>query len=367
MEHPIDSGPANVRREAVSLHVISGRAAAFLATYLFGETVMLLCAVVCVGAVILFAAALAHKVLPSDILPVLGRILTFDFTVFGESPAQVQALSAAVGLSAGIVGVVAAVLFMLFIRWFIARKVTTRAVEALLPGWDRGFVLSDEGVYYLYNRNRITQTAYYALFPWDKLSVAAWEERKNRVVLQAGRYMIPLKIPRREVPFGDLQSVLLERLPEGGRLPSARGIRFRWGRAAVALALIAAAWMPLVRWMDQSIVPGAGAEYCDVRGDIHYSFETAFESQIYYFELPDLQDQTAHRFCELHGVVYITLHPGLYFPAVLSMIRQCRLGESAYYPWMTLEIAFFPALAWFCLGLLTVAVGQRPRYKTRWM
>jgi hypothetical protein len=342
--------PAAEFHEQVILNVATGKGASFVSLYLLFATFFSLCIVLLFFAVmVVFMASTFGKAQPDDIAAFFKLIASFDFgnsALRNTAGPQTDALLSAYAMAAGIALMIMAVIFGLSLRLLKRQRVSQRAVAALMPGRKRGFVPCPEGIYKLCYRNILTKNRFYCLYPWESLSLYAINGKKKQIVLKAGKMQMPL-IPweKESGMFDGLKAIVFGHLPKERQALPTKKVRYRWARAAVAVLIIFAMQVVFAGWLENATGNGKGTEYCDVGGKIHYSFRPAFATEFPYYETRDANGKALHRYCELHGVIFVTLHPTFYVPALSSLMQENKISGSSVRSVMIFEILTFPAVA----------------------
>lgn len=360
--------PAAKFQQQVILHFVSGKGTTFVSLYVLFAIFFSVSIVLCIfAALAAFMAGVFGKAQPDDIAAFFRLIASFDFgnsALKSISGAQTDALIAACALAAGIALLVLAAISGLALRALKRQRVSERAVAALLPGSKRGVVPCAEGIYKLCYCNLWTKNRFYCLYPWESLSLYAIEEAKQRVVLKAGKVLMPLVAGDREGGlFESLKAVVLEHLPMERQVLPAKKMGYRWVRVVVAVLVLFALQAVFALWLESATGKGGGTEYCDVRGKLHYSFRTAFSTQVYFYEMQGDPGQSPRKYCELHGVIYVTLHPAVYVPSLRALMQQSAASPSPVRSVMIAEMLVFPAMVWLDLLALVLYTGVPPRFR----
>ncbi|MCL6558623.1 MAG: hypothetical protein K6U74_07425 [Firmicutes bacterium] len=352
--------------EQVILNVVTGKRASFVYPYML----LLLCFSLCVAlfiiaVIVAVMASTFGKAQPDDIAVFFKLIASFDFgnsVLQNTAGTQTDALAVAYSLAASIALSILAVVFGMSIKILKNHKISQRVVSALLPGHKRGFVPCSEGIYKLCYNNLWTKNRLYRLYPWGLLSLYAIDEKKKRIVLKAGKMQMPL-IPWEKGGglFDGLKAIVFGHLPKERQVLPTKKVGYRWGRVAVAVLIIFALQAIFAGWLENATVKGAGTEYCDVRGKIHYSFRPAFVTEFPYYETRDTNGKTLHRYCELHGVIFVILHPTFYVPALSSLMQENKISESPVRSVMIIEMLTLPAVVWLNLLIMTLYAGKPRR------
>lgn len=364
MQHATPEGTAADTRfhEQVSIKVVKGKDKTFVRLYVplaiffsFSFIMLILCAIL-IGLASIFGKAQAD-----DVFTFFRLIAAFDFgsgELQNVTGPQTDALIIAYAMAGGIVLLVLSVIFGVALKSIKRRFVSQKTVAALLPGRKRGFIPCSEGIYKVCYYNLWTKNRYYSLYPWESLSLYAINEKKKRIVLKTGKIQMPL-IPWNKVSnlFYSLKAVVLGHLPpEKQTLPQKKD-RYRWSRVIVAAAVAIALYAVLAIWLDSATVKGAGTDYCDVRGTIHYSFRPAFSTEYSYFEMRDVNGNPLHKYCELHGVIFVMLHPWYYIPALSSLSQA---PGSPVRTAIFIEMLVLPAIIWIN-SLFIIFYSGKPR------
>jgi len=360
--------PASGFREQTSLNVITGRKTTFEYPYMLLVIFLYLCVLflaIAVLAVIL--AGTVGKAQPAEIVVFLKLIASFDFNnsaIVNASGAQTDSLIAAYALAIGIILLILAVVFTFLFKTLISSRISQRTVEALLPGSKRGFVPCSEGIYKLCYRNVWSKSRYYWLYPWESLSLYKVDEKKKRIVLKAGRMLMPL-IPWNGDTglFESLKAVVFGHLPGERQSPTVNKLSFRWERTAIAIIIIIAMQAALAGWLESASNKGAGNEQCDVGGKIHYSFRPAFSTTGYSLRMFDDKGRTLRTYCELHGVFYEILHPVIHIRNLSRQIHENKFYNITDDPVIFFDMLIIPAFAWLYMLVIVVCVGINLKFR----
>lgn len=357
--------PAGIH-EQVALNVISGKGESIVALYMLLVIFFTLCFVLCILAfVVLILAGIFGNARSEDIVTFFRVIASFDFDsslLKNTGGALTDALIPAYALVSGIAMFILCLVFGISIRILKSVRVRQKTAGALLPGYKYGFVPSHEGIYKLLYINLWTKSKYYYLYPWESLSLYSISEKKNRICLKAGKTLMPL-IPwnKEKWLFDSLKAIVLDLLPKEKQVLPAKKAGFRWGRAAIAFFTIIVLMFVFAIWLDKNIDKGEGAtDYCDVSSKIHYSFRPAFSTEYSYFMELDKTGKMVHKYCELHGVIYVTLHPAIYVPVLRSLIEESKTSQSPVRSVMIAEMLTFPAFIWLYL-IIIIIFACKPR------
>jgi hypothetical protein len=351
---------------ATTLRVVKGKRASFLYPQMlfsicFSELLgLLLVALVMAAVSVVFLHAK-----PEDIGKFFKLIAALDFdnrALHKVASARTGALTAAWALAAALVLTLPTAVFGLAAVIFQNRRTAVSAVTPLLPGKKGGFVPTNEGIYKLCYRSPFAgRKKFYFLYPWEALSLDALDEKRKRLRLKAGKAEMPL-IPWDRAMFGQLRDIVLTRLPEGKRSPSAKRRRYRWGRAAVAVVAIALVMITLAGVLEGAS-SGKGSRYCDVGGDFHITHSTAFGPADAVMEVLGYDGKTIHTYCLVHSGCYLMLHPSTYVGTVLRMAEEGELAEIFQKFDMFALWVILPPLLWLCL-LAVIAQAWMP-WRTR--
>jgi len=359
--------PDNELNEQVILNVITGKRVSFVYPYMLLLLCFSLCFVLFIIAVIgAVMASTVGKAQPDDIAAFFKLIASFDFgntALRNAAGPKTDVLISAYAMAVGIALLVLGVLFGLSLRILKRQGVSQRAVAALLPGRKRGFVPCAEGIYKLCYNNLWTKNRFYCLYPWESLSLYTVDEKRKRIVLKAGKMQMPLIPWNKEGGlFDGLKAIVFKHLPKERQSPPVKRKGYQWGRFAAAVLIIFALQAVFAGWLENATGKGDGTEYCDVGGKIHYTFRTAFSTQTYFYEMHDAKGQAVRKYCELHGIIYVTLHPGAYVPTLSSLMRDNKI-RSPIRSVMILEMLTFPAFVWLGLLIMALYAGKPRRFR----
>jgi hypothetical protein len=332
---------------------------------------LLLCFSLCfvlfiIAVIVAVMASTVGKAQPDDIAAFFKLIASFDLgntALRNAARLQTDALISAYAMAVGIALLVLGVLFGLSLRTLKRQGVSQRAVAALLPGRKRGFVPCAEGIYKLCYNNLWTKNRFYCLYPWESLSLYTVDEKRKRIVLKAGKMQMPLIPWNKEGGlFDGLKAIVFKHLPKERQSLPVKRKGYQWGRVAAAVLIIFALQAVFAGWLENATGKGDGTEYCDVGGKIHYTFRTAFSTQTYFYEMHDAKSQAVRKYCELHGIIYVTLHPGAYVPTLSSLMRDNKI-RSPIRSVMILEMLTFPAFVWLGLLIMALYAGKPRRFR----
>jgi len=375
-EHILDNSNRNVTakttdtefNEQVILNVVTGKRMSFISLYTLLAVFFSLCVFLFVlSAAVSVMASIFGEAQPDDIAAFFKLIASFDFgntALRNAAGLKTDALISAYAIAVGIALLVLGVLFGLSLRILKRQGVSQRVVSALLPGRKRGFVPCAEGIYKLSYNNLWTKKRFYCLYPWESLSLYTVDEKRKRIVLKAGKMQMPLIPWNKEGGlFDSLKAIVLKHLPNERQSLPAKRIGYKWGRVVAAILIIFSLRAIFAGWLQNATVKGAGTEYCDVRGKIHYSFRPAFATEFSYYETRDANGKALYRYCELHGVIFVILHPTFYVPALNSLMQENKTSESSVRSVMILEMLTFPAFVWLYLLIMALYAGKPRRFR----
>jgi len=375
VEHILDNSnrsvaaktPDNEFNEQVILNVVTGKGKSFISLYTLLTVFFSICVFLFVlSAAVSVMASIFGEAQPDDIAAFFKLIASFDLgntALRNAARLQTDALISAYAMAVGIALLVLGVLFGLSLRTLKRQGVSQRAVAALLPGRKRGFVPCAEGIYKLCYNNLWTKNRFYCLYPWESLSLYTVDEKRKRIVLKAGKMQMPL-IPwnKESGLFDGLKAIVFKHLPKERQSLPVKRKGYQWGRVAAAVLIIFALQAVFAGWLENATGKGDGTEYCDVGGKIHYTFRTAFSTQTYFYEMHDAKSQAVRKYCELHGIIYVTLHPGAYVPTLSSLMRDNKI-RSPIRSVMILDMLVFPAAVWLGLLIMALYAGKPRRFR----
>lgn len=325
------------------INVIKGKRASFLYPFLFLYLGLSLC---------------------SALIPVAALVFFMSSRSSDSTGQQTDALISAYAAAAGIALLILAVVFVLSLIFVRRKRIYKVSVEALLPGHKWGFIPCPEGIYKFCCRNPWSKSRFYYLYPWASLSLYAVNEKKKCIVLKAEKIQMPLIPWSKETKmFSSLKALVLEHLPEQRRSPAGKRTGYRWIRVIAAILIILALQSIFANQLENAAAKRSNAKFCDVSSKIHYSFKTAFATEVYFFETYDDKGQTLHRYCELHGIIYVILHPAAYAPTLSSLLHENEISHSPVRSVMILEMIIFPAIVWLDLLIIVIYTGKPKRFR----
>ncbi|HWQ73322.1 MAG TPA: hypothetical protein VN370_13505 [Desulfitobacteriaceae bacterium] len=355
--------PAAPFSEQIILNVVAGQRASFLYPYILLSLCFSLCVVFFIfAAIISFVASMFGKAQLAEIAAFFKLIASFDFgnsALRNATGPQTDALAVACVLAAGIILLILAVVFGLSIRFLKSKKIYQKVVPALLPGRQRGFVPSSEGIYKVCYRNLWTKNSFYCLYLWEALSLYALDEKKKRIVLKAGKMQMPL-VPwdKKGGLFDSLKTIVFGHLPKERQSLPAQKDRYGWGRTAVAVLVILVLQAVLAGWLENASKKGLGNEYCDVGGEIHFTYRTAFGPPVYIMRIFGAENQTLYTYCALHGACYLVLHPSTYIGSVSRLIQENQLSQITSDLLLLSFLLILPPLIWLYLLVIALFAGK---------
>lgn len=353
--------------EQVILNVVTGKGMSFISLYTLLTVFFSLCVFLFVlSAAVSVMASIFGEAQPDDIAAFFKLIASFDFgntALRNAAGLRTDALISAYAMAVGIAQLVLAVLFGLSLRILKRQRVSQRAVAALLPVRKRGFVPCAEGIYKLCYNNLWTKNRFYCLYPWESLSLYTVDEKRKRIVLKAGKMQMPL-IPwnNESELFDGLKAIVFGHLPKERQSLPVKRKGYKWGRVVAAILIIFALQAVFAGWLENATGKGDGTEYCDVGGKIHYTFRTAFSTQTYFYKMHDAKGQAVRKYCELHGIIYVTMHPGAYVPTLSSLMRENKI-RTPIHSVMILEMLTLPAIVWLGLLIMALYAGKPRRFR----
>jgi len=354
-------------QEQTVIKVITGKRESFVSLYMLLLLFFSLCAAFLVVALLAaFLAATVGRAETGDIGRFLKIIASFDFknsALQNVTGAETDALIAACALAAGIVFSILSLIFGAALGILKSRRIFSRAVPALLPGRKRGFLPTHEGIYKLCYQNLWTNNKFYSLYPWDSLFLYAVDEAKKRVILKAGKAQMPLLPWDREGgQFLELKALVLGHLsPERQILPEKK-MRYRWGRVAAALLILFALQILLSGGLLRASRPGAGSEYCDAGGSVHFTQEKAFGPAIHVMWIFGREGKSVHTYCPLHGTYYMTLHPLVYMRSAGRLVHENEASQ-VMNGLLLLSFLLIPPLIWLYSLAAAFYIGKPPRFR----
>lgn len=358
--------PEVMVQESVSIQLISGN------TALFGVPYGLLCCLF--SLCILFAAAAAAAVILAAvsengmhrIFALLKQLVTLAFGGGALKNNPASALIGAYGLAALPALIFLACLFGMGIRALKTAKIKQNySILALLPGRKREVVPCSEGIYKLMVKNPLTKNKYYALFPWDKLSLYVMDEQKRRIILKKGKIRMPMLLDSDKIgktkQFDQLKAVVRRHLPENNQTLPAKKVQIRWVRSAAALVILLALQIALSGWLEAASNHGEGTGLCDVGGAVHLTYRPSAPDgeQDYKIQLIGSSQPIGHTYCELHGALAACLHPSL----LIHMLKAEGMRGVLADPVLILDRLAFPIVIWLGLIWIAVRMGKPPVYR----
>lgn len=354
--------------EQVSLNVVDGKRSTFVYPYMLLLIFFSLCLVFSIIALFmtvlgsLFSEANLH-----DVGAFLKLIVKLDFNgIKQQNPTgpQTDALALAIAITSGVVLLLLTVVFGALLKVFKRKRVSQRVVTALLPGQKRGFVPCTEGIYKLCYMNIVTKNRFYVLFPWNSLYLCLVDEKRKRIVLRAGKLLMPL-IPwsKKGGMFNNLKSVVLGHLLNENKIIPIKKRGYRWGRVLVVVLAFFVLWVILAGLLESASDEGAGSEQCDVGGSFHFSFKPAFADTGNKIQIFDENNRIMYSYCELHGILYEILHPQVYIRTIRRLITDNEFAKILEDPIAFFDLIIAPAIVWVYLLFIVLGAGKLPKFR----
>lgn len=304
-----------------------------------------------------------------DIIKDIGIIFTFD----GESIAALGGGSdhgaagvASFGAIAFFVLLILAVLlrFLMYAnRMLMTEKMTAKP---LLQGFDRGFLLCDEGIY----TRRVKDT--YQLRPWGTLSLYNVDGICGNVILKAGGKLLVLGVNTVYRTgwnfFGGLKDIVMSHLSPEKRVLPARKMGLKWWVFAIVLGVLVITDIGLSSYYSGISKGAVGDKKCDICGeslvpstimmpDIRLQVNQStmmpeYVTSYYPVNVPGLKpnpfyvsdgNAVVDEYCENHGYLYQLIHPDSALKVLLQVIEG-KAGTQMLVQSMTSIIIWFFAI-----------------------
>jgi hypothetical protein len=320
-----------------------------------------ICILFLIFSVIVTLMEITHDKAKIDtITSLLKFILSFDFenkALQVTSGTQGHALSAAYAIASGIALLMLITVFGLMMKILKKRSIRTIGVRPLLVGCKHDFIPCSEGIYKARYGNKIFGNRFYCLYPWDRLSLYATDDMRNKVVLKAGKVYMPL-IPgdRNAEQYSALKSAVCRHLPEERQhLPNRD--HYGWGRVAIAGIIIIVLIASLASWFESASVKGN--KYCDFKGDVHGN-RTALSRNVPALVVYISNNKILHRYCYFHASFYLLIHPSEYIRSFSRMVIDVPRQKDDI---LIVEWLIVPPAIWFCLFIGALCAGKRLSYR----
>lgn len=175
-------------------------------------------------------------------------------------------------------------------------------VLPILPVWDGGFILCEEGVY----ASQINSERKKYLYPWDSLRLYEVDEKKKVIVLKSKKNLFKLKT---EEIFDELKSIILRYIPTKEEIAKGKEKKFRTDVLIAILCIYALVWILGAGYYEHISVGEVGDGRCDICGRTPI-FEPGYK--IYG------GDKLIHEYCGDHGFIYFFIHPEVIINTIIT-------------------------------------------------
>lgn len=356
----INIANAQYIQENISLNVVSCRRSLFIYPYMILKLCLYLCIITFIFSVIVTVMEiLFDKAKLDNIARFFKIIASFDFgnkALHNLSGAVIAAYSIAIG----IVSLILSLVFGLILRIHIKCCSIKKAVQPLLPGRKKGFIPCSEGIYKLCYRNLKLGSSFYYLYTWGNLSLYAVHDQKNQIVLKAGKIRMPLLLwgADRKL-YENIKAIVLNHLPKDRQIIPLKNDRYHLAKVVIAVLVIIALQSIFAFWLDSATIKTSGKRDCDVGGSIHLSYKKAFSSVGYTYQVYEQNSKKVkHIYCELHGTIFMILHPVFHIQSISTLIHENKFSSIVNDPIICTDMLIIPAFAWLYLIIIVLYAGK---------
>lgn len=302
-----------------------------------------------VGAMMVIAPIAARTAGVSDIGKAIGVLASLN----GPRISAFLNSSLVGGGVVVLLGGVAVALLAFFILRSVERLALKRkSVTPLLAGAKMRFIPCEDGLYTHQYRDVFTRSVWYRLRPWNSLVLDALDEKKQRIVVRDGKTTVFLKARRgtaaatERAGYNDLKEVVMSHLPEAGRTPQHRPLRFGWAALAVCVCVLVASTAYGARTLAAHTEGKVGDGRCDICGR-----SLGFQ---YVQQMND--GKIVREYCVLHGLAHAVAHPASAIWSAFTEIPADVKQDGFFQGILQNQTSAYAVMTWWIILCVVLAI-----------
>jgi pSer/pThr/pTyr-binding forkhead associated (FHA) protein len=261
---------------------------------------------------------------------------------------------------------------MIPVKSFQKGKPEKKTVLSLLYGRKKGFILCEEGIYYMDLNSRFKWRSY-QFCPWQSVTMHIIDEKHRIISIRCGEVYYKLQAGAgptgKKDNFNKMKSILLDHIPESRRtLEAVRG-GYRWRVLAISLAVLLAVQFTASLIFEKLSNGKVGDGLDDITG-ARIGNSSGFGDY--------KNGQLVHEYDIYIGTVYLAIHPLVTISSLVSLINEhggiARTWKSVivnvddHNAFTMVMICCLVLAFWFfiILRIITLSAAPRKQWEKLW-